>query len=264
MYGILNQHEIIHYNTGIDIRLIAIYEDGKFYNNSVKATIYNFNKPDLLFKLTNDGDEWIVKVTSDKFKAYLGRQIITYSSNHEAVAGIQTLLEELNNDYIKLNGIRAVEGVVINTYNAAGHPKWFKCKPKDIEMEHRSNSSGIPKSSIRKECLKYFDEYGSRVQEIYLKDKNHHTKYITRMLSEEYSPELINKSRKSIEKIFMQTWDARIPPVSINNLCDELINNNPGVEVKDLMRIFAKEHPSKKDKSRLVFTTLKQKLEAMK
>ena len=27
LHGILNQHEIIHYNTGIDIRLIAIYEN---------------------------------------------------------------------------------------------------------------------------------------------------------------------------------------------------------------------------------------------
>ena len=259
MHGILNQHEIIHYNTGVDIKLIAIFHDDTFNNNPVEAGIYGFNKPDLVFKLMHQGTEWIVKSCTDKFKSYLGRNIWTFPTNIDAVDGIQKLLEDLNKEYIKYNGIRAIEGVVINTFNEAGHPKWLKCKPRDIENEHRSQN-GIPRSSITKEVLKYFDEYGADVREIYLTDKNHHTEYIERMLSEEYNEEYIAKSRKKIERVFMQIWDAKIPPISIYNLADKLIEENPDKSIQDLMRIFSVEYPSKKKQARTLYSTLSHKM----
>ena len=263
MYGILNQHEIIHYNVGIDIRLIAIFDNDKFNNNPIEAEIYGFKKPDLVFKLTHQHPDWILKSTSDKFKQYLKRDIWTFPTNIDAVDGIQKLLEDLNKEYITYNGIRAIEGVVINTYNERGYPKWLKCKPKDIENEHRSQN-GIPRSSITKEVLKYFDEYGADVREIYLQDKNHHTEYIERMLSEEYNEEYIAKSRKKIERIFMQIWDSRIPPISLFNLADKLIEENPDKSIQDLMRIFAVEYPSKKNQARTLYTTLNHKLKKNK
>lgn len=258
MHGILNQHEIIHYSVGIDIRLIAIYEDGEFNNNPLEAEIYGFKKPDLVFKLHHQETEWIVKSTSDKFKAYLGRNIWTFPTNIDAVDGIQKLLEDLNKEYIKYNGIRAIEGVVINTFNVGGHPKWLKCKPKDIENEHRSQN-GIPRSSITKEVLKYFDEYGADVQEIYLKDKNHHTEYIERMLREEYNEEYIAKSRKKIERIFMQIWDNRQVPESIHKITDDLIEEYGDKGITHCMRMFAQKYPMKKKQSRMVYSTLEVK-----
>lgn len=259
MHGILNQHEIIHYSVGIDIRLIAIFKEGKFNNNPFEAEVYCFKKPDLVFKLSYQNLEWVVKSTSEKFKPYLQRNVWTFPTNIDAVEGIQKLLEDLNKEYIKYNGIRAIEGVVINTFNAGGHPKWLKCKPKDIENEHRSQN-GIPRSSITKEVLKYFDEYGADVKEIYLKDKNHHTEYIERMLREEYNEEYIAKSRKKIERVFIQIWNAKVPPISIFNLCDKLIEENPGKSIQDLMRIFSVEYPQKKREARTIYTTLKHKM----
>lgn len=259
MHGILNQHEIIHYRTGIDIRLIAIFDNDKFNNHPVEANIFGFHKPDLVFKLSHQHPDWIVKATTDKFKPYLKRNIWTFPTNIDAVDGIKKILEDLNNEYIKYNGIRAIEGVVINTYNAGGHPKWLKCKPKDIENEHRSQN-GIPRSSITKEVLKYFDEYGADVKEIYLEDKNHHTEYIRRQLLEEYPIEFVEKSKKKIERIFMQIWDAKTVPVSIHNLCEELIEENPDKSIQDIMRAFSIKYPQKKKDARTVYTTLEHKM----
>ena len=258
MHGILNQHEIIHYNTGVDIKLIAIFHDDTFNNNPVEAGIYGFNKPDLVFKLMHQGTEWIVKSCTDKFKSYLGRNIWTFPTNIDAVDGIQKLLEDLNKEYIKYNGIRAIEGVVINTFNEAGHPKWLKCKPGDIENEHRSQN-GIPRSSITKEVLKYFDEYGADVQEIYLNDKNHHTEYIHRQLLEEYPIEYVEKSKKKIEKVFMQIWDSKQVPESIHKITDELIDEYGDNGIKHCMRMFAQKYPMKKKQARMVYSTLEIK-----
>ena len=109
---------------------------------------------------------------------------------------------------------------------------------------------------ITKEVLKYFDEYGAEVKEIYLKDKNHHTEYLHRMLSEEYSDELIQKSKKKIERVFMQIWDAKEVPVSIHNICDELVEEYGNKGIKHCIRMFAQKYPQKKKQARMVYSTL--------
>lgn len=255
LYGIINQHEIIHYGAGIDLRLIAIYDNGEFHNTPIEMKYYGFRKPDLMFRIYCKDNEWFVECTSNKFKQYLGREIYNFPTNIDAVDGVQHLLEKLNKEYINYNGIRATEGVVINTVNAGEQHKWLKCKPRDIENEHRS-VNGIPHSSITKEVLKYFDEYGAEVKEIYLKDKNHHTEYLHRMLSEEYSDELIQKSKKKIERVFMQIWDAKEVPVSIHNICDELVEEYGNKGIKHCIRMFAQKYPQKKKQARMVYSTL--------
>ena len=80
------------------------------------------------------------------------------------------------------------------------------------------------------------------------------------MLSETYNEELIFKSRKKIERVFMQIWDAKIPPISLFNLADKLIEENPDKDISDLMRIFAVEYPSKKKQARTLYTTLSHKM----
>ena len=189
LYGILNPHEIPHYDVGIDIRLIAIFEDGKF-NPEAR---YGFKKSDCVFRLFKKDNQWIVECTSEKFRAYLQNKTYSYPNVVEAVNGIHDLLEMVNEQYIEYNGVRAIEGIVINTIDAYGHPKWIKCKPRIVE----GTEKGVPQSSITKEVLKYFDEYGSSVGEIYSRDKTHHTNYIYRMLEEEYSLELIHERQYS-------------------------------------------------------------------
>lgn len=67
-------------------------------------------------------------------------------------------------------------------------PKWIKVKPgmgnKDLV---------IMESTIKKEVLKYFDEYRFEVLAIYNNNENHHTDYIYQMLEEEFSRKVIDE-----------------------------------------------------------------------
>ena len=261
LHGILNQHEIIHYNTGIDIRLIAIYENAEFNNAPGIAKKYNFQLPDKIFELYDIGNSWYLKYTSEKYAAYkpdeFKHEDKYYPTVTDAVLGIKHELEELNRRYVEVNGRLATEGVVINTCTKNGHLKWLKCKPRDIENKHRT-VNGIPRTSITKEVLKYFDEYGSEVKEIYEKNPDHHTEYLHRQLSETYPPELIQKSKKKIERIFMQIWESKSVPEGISTICHDLFDKYSAEGISHCMRMFAQEYPMKKKDSRLVYGVLEK------
>lgn len=269
MYGILNQHDIIHYNTGIDIALIGIYENGEhitgygqhikgFTNNPCILEQYGFKLPDKIFEIEGKGNEWYIHFTSEKYRHYLPNEKEYQPTNTDAVLSVKHHLEELNKKYMEINGRLATEGVVINTTREDNSKKWLKCKPRDIEEKHKT-VNGIPRRSITKECLKYFDEYGSEVQEIYNKDPNHHTEYLYRMLEEEYNIELIHKSKKKIERIFMQIWESKEIPISLHELTDDLIEKYPTLTIKELMSVFAREYPHKKKDARLIYGILEKK-----
>ena len=198
LYGYLNPHEI-QYDTDIDVKLIAIYENGKF-----KSSHENFKKSDCVFTMKYKNDKWTVNVTSEKFSEYLDGKSYTYQTDRDAINGIYKLLEVLNEKYKAEYGKSAIEGVVIHT-QINGHKKWIKIKP---GMGNRDFI--LYDASIKKEVLKYFDEYGSQILEIYKKDESHHTEFIHRMLSEEYSEELIEKNKEKIEDIFIEEWDKKI------------------------------------------------------
>ena len=99
-------------------------------------------------------------------------------------------------------GKKAIEGVIINTLNINGHPKWIKIKP---GMGNKDKV--IMESSIKKEVLKYFDEYGSEVLTLYNNNENHHTEDIYQMLEEEFSRKVIDEYADKIEEIFMEFWN---------------------------------------------------------
>jgi hypothetical protein len=256
LYGILNEHEIPYYGVGIDIGLIAIYDEGKFNPNPPEADEYGFKKSDCVFVLFKNENGWHVKCTSEKFKTYLKNKTYDYPTLVDAINGIHDLLDGLNNEYMEYNGVRAIEGVVINTITAEGHPKWIKCKPRSVE----SAENGVAQSSIRKEVLKYFDEYGSRVGEIYLNDKNHHTNYLYRMLEEEYSLESIHESKDEIEDTFLEIWDSRQKPVSINTICDDLLCDYSDKGIDYCMKIFERKYPMKIKQKDAVYNELKEKM----
>lgn len=135
-----------------------------------------FEKPDLVFSLEYDGN-WNVNVRSEKFKNYFDNDKYIYSTTRDAINGLYQLLIDLNEKYENETGQKAIEGVVVNTLNIDGRPKWIKIKP---GMGNKDRV--IMESSIEKEVLKYFDEYGSEALELYNKDENHHTEYIYQML----------------------------------------------------------------------------------
>lgn len=257
MYGILNQHEIIHYQTGIDLVLIGCFVDGEFgkpHDLWRIAVWYNFNQPDELFTIRKNS----IVISSRKYKWYFDsvfEEDKVAPTVIDAVDKIQSFLEWLNKTYNSINGRYVTEGVVINCTNQKGEQKYIKVKPRDIENKHRSEN-GIPRSSIVKEVLKYFDDYGSEVEEIYNENKNHHTEYITRMLLEDYPEEYVQKSSKKIEKIFMQIWDSKQVPESLHNIAQELYDEYHEKGITHCMRMFGQKYPMKKKYAKTIYQVL--------
>jgi hypothetical protein len=54
----------------------------------------------------------------------------------------------------------------------------------------------------------------------------------------------------------MEVWDSKVPPKSLQNICEELIHENPDATVPELMKIFAKTYPSKKKDSKFAYNIL--------
>jgi hypothetical protein len=233
LYGTLNPH-LIPYDTDIDIKLIAAYENSKF----VPESPY-FEKPDLTFTLKYDGN-WIINITSEKFKDYFENDSYTYPTNRDAINGMYQLLIDLNSKHETKTGNKAIEGVVINTLNMNGHPKWIKVKPNVGNKDYV-----IMDDTIKKEVLKYFDEYGSRVLELYRNDESHHTDYIYRMLEEEFSIEVIDEYADKIEAIFMEIWNKKVRK-NIKSICDDLIDEYGNKGIDYCMNVFYRQYPMKK------------------
>lgn len=262
MYGILNQHEIIHYQTGIDLVLIGVYDEQDDYKFAIPyklwllAMRHGFKQPDELFKIKKN----YVDICTNKYRWYF-KTVLEEDKQAptviDAVSKIQSFLEYLNNIYMDSYGRYATEGVVVNCINSKGHQKYIKIKPKDIENKHRGGS-GIPRSDIVKEVLKYFDDYGSEVDEIYRENKNHHTEYLHDMLLESYPEQIILKSKKKIEKIFMQIWENKQIPQSIHNIADELFSEYSDEGISNCMRMFAQKYPYKKKDAKTVYNVLEK------
>lgn len=265
MYGILNQHEILHYQTGIDLALIGCYTT-RFYKSKALKNLckYGFKQSDKIFEWIH-GYNNVIDITTEKYHWWFNHVGISHEDRiaptpRDAVSLMVDFLEYLNKSFNEQNGRIATEGVVINCTDSKGNQKYIKVKPRDIEVKHRSEK-GIPRSSIVKEVLKYFDDYGSEVDELYQNDKNHHTEYLHRMLSEDYDEVFIQKSAKKIENVFMQVWDAKQVPVSIHNICDDLIEKYGDMGITHCMRMFAQEYPYKKRQSSTIYQTLKIKFQ---
>ena len=79
------------------------------------------------------------------------------------------------------------------------------------------------------------------------------------MLEEEYAIELIHKSKKKIERIFMQIWESKQVPESIHQITDELVEEYGKEGISYCMRMFAEKYPMKKKKASLVYGVLEKK-----
>ena len=130
--------------------------------------------------------------------------------------------------------------IVINTLNTEGHPKWIKVKPNMGNKDYV-----IMEDTIRKEVLKYFDDYGSEVLSIYNRDEGHHTEYIYRMLEEEFSRDVIEEYDSKIEDIFIETWNKKVRK-NIKTICDDMIDEYADRGIDFCMEMFVKEYPMKK------------------
>ena len=201
LYGILNRHEIAHMDTYIDIRLIGAYIDETFLNYiqiKCNSDLDNFKTPDTVFTIEKYPYEnsFSIKWCSinQRLKNYEVSTKDTFPTLFDAIDGVKLLLQKLNEKYVKFNGRRVIEGVVINGIHSNGSQMYLKIKPKDIEIGAKTLDF-VPRRFILKEIQKYFDEYGTQVREIYEIDETHYIKYVNHQLKEEFSYEQIEDPR---------------------------------------------------------------------
>ena len=269
LYGILNRHEIAHMDTYIDIRLIGAVIDNVFLNYiSIKcySDLENFRTPDSIFTIEKYPFENSFSIrwcpNNHKLQNYQVTCDDTFPTLYDAIQKVKELLKQINENYFKQNGRRVIEGVVINGEDFCNGQMYLKIKPVDIEAEAREPDY-VPRRFILKEVQKYFDEFGSKVPELYEANETHYVKYVKQQLSEEFSFEQIEDPRtnRRIRNVFMDVWDSTIPPKSLQNIAEELVRQNPEKNISELMKIFAKTYPSKKRQSRHVFNVLSKLLE---
>lgn len=268
LYGILNKHDISHMEAYIDIRLIGAYVDEMFLNYialSCYSDLDKFKRPESIFIIEKYPYENSFSIKwceeNEKLKNYRITCEGTFPTLYDAISEVKLLLQKINKEYFKHNGRRVVEGVVINGEHEEFGQMYLKIKPKDIELDVEKLYS-VPRRFILKEVQKYFDEFGSTVASLYEKDDKHYVKYVKHQLKEEFTYEQIEdpKTHKRIKSVFMEVWDSKIPPISIQNICEDLIRENPDASISDLMKLFARAYPSKKDKSRHVYTILAKRM----
>ena len=264
LYGILNKHEINHMDTYIDIRLIGAYVDEVFLNYiSIKcySDLDNFQTPDSIFTIEKYPYENSFSIrwcpNNNKLQNYKVTCEDTFPTLYDAVSEVKELLKQINEKYFKQNGRRVIEGVVINGEHFKNGQMYLKIKPADIEAEARQPDS-VPRRFVLKEVRKYFDEFGSKVSELYEADETHYMKYVKNQLGEEFSYEQIEDPRttRRIKNIFMDVWDSKVPPKSLQNISEDLLRENPDKSISELMKIFASTYPSKKRQSRHVYNIL--------
>ena len=264
LFGVLNKHEISYMDTYIDITLIGACIDG-FLLNYISLLAYfeleNFQKAKEIFIIEKYPDEssFSVKWCGDnsRLKNYKIECEDKFPTLYDAIQEVKILLKQINENYFNDNNRRIIEGVVVNGVDSKDEQLYIKIKPSDIELEARSFDY-VPRRFILKEVRKYFDEYGLQVKELYELDETHYIKYVKYRLKEEFDYEQIEdpRTRRLIKNVFMQVWDSKIPPISIQNICTQLIKENPEASITDLMKIFAKTYPSKKRQSKHVYTVL--------
>lgn len=264
LYGILNKHEIAYMETYIDIMLIGAYINETFLDLIAINCNYeldDFQKPDNIFSIEKHACDNSFKISWqsqwNRLRNYESSSDGEFPTLFDAIQEVKELLKNINDEYLKNNGRRAIEGVVINGQHFKGGQMYLKIKPRDVEVELDSLTT-VPRRFVVKEVQKYFDEYGCEVKEIYQDDENHYMDYVKRNLREEFNYEQIEdpKTVRRIKNVFMDVWDSKIAPQSLQNICEDLIRENPDASITDLMKIFAGNYPSKKRHSRHVYTIL--------
>ena len=265
LYGILNRHEITYHQYYIDIRLIGASIDNEIVNKHELISIAfnnDFMLPDLLFELYSYDNIWSINpVRSRLFPYYIDEDVFKkkYDSIEECINALTEIIEDINNNYKERNSHVAVEGVVINGFDEFGTQRYVKLKPKSI-LKMARMGNGIPSYAIRKEVYKYFDEYGIiKIKNIYNEDKHHFLRFVQKQLLEEFDKKYVTNSKtvKKITNIFFTVWEKNTPDLNIQEICQELAEKYSDKDISDIMRIFSKEYPSMKNKSKTVYSILK-------
>lgn len=262
LYGVLNQHSIFYPSVRIDINLLGMSMNGEFldwYQLNYFCEQFDFKMPKDLFKIIFIRNIWKIYMTPGMYLHYLVQGLTDeeidvlfkreYPTQRDVVDALKTMVTTINKNYFQKHNRQLLEGIVLDFYKDDRDEtfSYLKIKSADIEEKCRTEN-GVPRRFILKEVYKYFDEYGSRVKEIYLEDENHYYNYVMRNLSEEFDIVALEQKRTKsrIENVFFDVLEAKQPPKGLQDLCNELKEEFPDESVSDLMRIFAQRYPEKK------------------
>lgn len=261
LFGVLNQHSIFYPTVRIDIRLIGATEEGSFLNWEELRWLsfqYDFVRPFKIFSLVFNGEFWRIRINPGVFHYYLfegcNKEEIDvyfqkkYFTQLEVIKALKDMITLINHNYSQKYNRLLLEGCVVDSYNFSGdNIMYLKVKSADIEEKCRTEN-GIPRKFILKEVHKYFDEYGSQVKDIYIKDENHYKEYVNRNLLEEFDLSLVEMKRTQnrVTNIFLDMLESKEPPKGLQEICNSLVEKYPNTDVSDLMRLFAQEYPEKK------------------
>lgn len=271
MYGMDNQHEIVYPNVVLDLTLIGIYKKrdtdestpywlGAEEIREASKTYFTENIP--LIKIVKEEDRFSLHIVEDSLLDDLDYTNTIFGDNSfetimECIVACKKALDYINES----REANLLEGVVFNTYSSGDYQNYIKVKTSTIEIKHRSEQ-GIPKADIIKELNKYFDDYQSVIKELYSEDKHCYWEYVREMLLEDYPVEYVDnhKTKKKTERLFLKMWDARSPSPELDEITDTLINDYPGYDVVDLIRLFAQKYPQLKKQSGKVYNLLEIKV----
>lgn len=264
LHGILNRHEITNHKYYIDISLIGASCDREVLPYKEVLSIayhHHFETPDRLFELCFYNGHWSIWPVSSRLYPYYTKNLEMdnkFETLSDCIEGLTNIIEGINNNYKEKNNHIAIEGVVINGLDPNGNQRYVKIKPWSV-LRMAKLGNGIPQFAIRKEVYKYFDEYGPiKVKEIYNEDKLHFVKFVQENLKEEFPEEFVEKPKtvKKINNVFFSVWEAKMPSLNIHQIAENLATQYSDKDISEVMRIFAREYPAFKNKSRQIYSIL--------
>lgn len=270
LYGTLNKHSIYYPEVRIDLRLIGATSEGVFLNDFELDWLfkqYDFKRPYKIFNLLYYDNTWKIRMLPPGIYAYYLLKDLSeeekdellneeFPTQFDAIQGIKERITRINKKYFEAHKRSLLEGVVLDTVNSrTSNFMFLKIKSADIEEKCRTEN-GIPRKFILKEVHKYFDEYGSKAKELYREDPEHVVEYVNRNLLEEFDVEAVQMKRTQsrIKNVFLDILEAKEPPKGLQEICQGLIEEYPGLEISDMMRLFAQNYPEKKRYASMAFS----------
>lgn len=263
LYGTLNQHTIFYPEVRISIRLIGATVYSEFLNYfelGYLAAQYDFELPKVLFILIyEDNGKWRLNLKDGFLHYYLKDKIefpVYDLSQKEAMDCMYEVMTIVNENYKKVNGDLLLEGCVVFCYNYSGENfKYIKVKPEGVTEQSKRAATQVPKSAIKKEVNKYFDEYGSKAKQLYIEDKTHYYDYVRAGLLEDFSEEMLDnkKTKNKIRIVFEDKLQEYSGGGKLREVCETIFKENPNLEVSDYMRIFSEYYPERKSRSAKAF-----------
>ena len=263
--GYNNPHSI-GYDYPCKLHLLCFYDNEYNLSNNF-GEIYQtgVSKPPIiayvnLLKEGWDSNIFPESLLNQKHLPHMESNISLNSSN------LEDLLNQIGNELEIINTKsrieNCIEGGILNL-NLNGRLVLMKLKPPSIKESH-TLGNGIPSYSIKKEIMKYFDEYGqltakenveNNIKDVIL--------YLQDQLKEEYSYEYVvnEKTTRNIKTLLEKHVQNKALKKELISIGETIIKNNPSMNIGDLMRTFSTQHTDLKHQASEMFNVFQTLLQ---